>query len=81
MLSPNGVTLEMSNEFFGIDEDMHEFSKNVFMSNDEMLKFLNMDDFESDDEGLAVDSRMPWDLSFDKLRSKMTDLERNGLVS
>ena len=76
-----GVTFQISDEL-GIDEDAPEFSKNVFMSNDDMLKFLSMEDFDSDDDdGPVADSRMPWDLSFDKLRSKMTDLLENGLVS
>ena len=81
MLSEDGVTLEINNDFSGIDENTYEYSNSIYMSNDEMLKFLNMGDLDSDEEDAGVNVQMPWNLGFDKLRSKMVDILGNGMVS
>ncbi|XP_033224551.1 inactive peptidyl-prolyl cis-trans isomerase FKBP6-like isoform X2 [Belonocnema kinseyi] len=65
-------------------EEDFEYSKNVFMSNDEILKFLNMGDADEVDENEeneeAPEAVMPCDINFDKLRRKMNDILGNGMV-
>ena len=83
MLSQEGVTLEIGNDMVDVEEDF-EYSKNVFMSNDEILKFLNMGDADAGDENEeneeAPEAVMPCEINFDKLRRKMNDILGNGMV-
>ena len=54
------------------------------MSNDEILKFLNMGNAEEEDNEeneVTPEAVMPCDINFDKLRKKMTDILGNGKVN
>lgn len=80
LLSKDGVTLEANNELDGLEEE-YEYSSKVFMSNDDILKHLNLDD-ENDTECNNTEQLMfNLNLKFDKLRKNMTDVLGNGKVS
>lgn len=77
----------MSNDgfFFDMNEDVEsndepEFSNKIFMSHDDLLKFLQMDDM---DNGETNENNVvtPLGVDFNKLRGHMTDLLGNGMVS
>lgn len=79
LLSKDGVTLEANNELDGLEEE-YEYSSKVFMSNDDILKHLNLDD-ENDTECNNTEQLMfNLNLKFDKLRKNMTDVLGNGKV-
>ncbi|XP_043469541.1 inactive peptidyl-prolyl cis-trans isomerase FKBP6-like [Leptopilina heterotoma] len=76
----------MSNDgfFFDINEDLEsndepEFSNKIFMSHDDLLKFLYTDDMNNGETN-ENDVVTPLGVDFNKLRGHMTDLLGNGMV-
>lgn len=79
LMSEDGVTLEVNNELDGVEEEF-EYSKNVFMSNDDILKHLNLDMENDNEDDTAEQLMFNLNLSFEKLKGKMTDVLGNGKV-
>lgn len=77
ILSEDGFFFEMNNEYLGDDEP--EYSNNIFMSNDDMIKFLNLDEFDDGKED-SDQVLTPLGVSFSNLKSNMIDILGNGMV-
>ncbi|XP_051169978.1 inactive peptidyl-prolyl cis-trans isomerase FKBP6-like [Leptopilina boulardi] len=79
LLSEEGVMHEITNEC-NINEEEYEYSKNIFMSNDDILKHLNLDDEKDGETNTAEQLMFNLNLRFDKLRENMTDVLGNGKI-
>ncbi|XP_023290805.1 inactive peptidyl-prolyl cis-trans isomerase FKBP6 isoform X2 [Orussus abietinus] len=84
LLSENGLTLEINEDYYqGEDVDEYDFKNGVRLGNEEMLRILNMDDFGGEvelDENSEAEVVMPYDLNFEDLKTKMTDITKTGQV-
>ena len=81
-MSKDGFVLSMGDEIPEDTEDLHPYRPNVDLSNDQMIKLLNMEEFgEDDDENVTdADAMSPWTISFSKIKSKSHDLTKDGKV-
>lgn len=81
MLSEDGVIFEIGEQYEDDDEEF-SYSPSVQFSNEEILDMLNMNDFgDEDDEDKEKETVSLCGMSFAKLRTKMTDLDKDQKVS
>lgn len=83
LLSPDGFTLEIGDEYFQKEEeDEFSYNPNVFLSNEELINMLNMDDFKIDEnEGSdEATGTMLCGISFATIKTKMIPVTKDGKV-
>ncbi|XP_015185328.1 PREDICTED: inactive peptidyl-prolyl cis-trans isomerase FKBP6 [Polistes dominula] len=82
LLSPEGFTFEIGDEYIQKEEeDNCLYNSNVFLSNDEIVDMLNIDNFENEetnDYESAITNVIG--ISFAKLKSKMTPITEDGKI-
>lgn len=84
MLSEDGVTFEIGEQYYDDDDENEELGFTTFAqySNEEMLDMLNMNDFEDDeDTDKEQDNILLHCISFEKLKKKMTSLTPDEKVN
>ncbi|XP_024936423.1 inactive peptidyl-prolyl cis-trans isomerase FKBP6 isoform X2 [Cephus cinctus] len=83
LMTGGGITFEVDKDFQDLgDDEEYGYKDDVRLTNEDLLKLLNMNDFcdedvESNDERQVV---LPFGSSFDKLKQQMTDLTGDGKV-
>nr|XP_012134979.1 PREDICTED: inactive peptidyl-prolyl cis-trans isomerase FKBP6 isoform X2 [Megachile rotundata] len=83
LMQEDGLVFEIGDDLENINDEEFPYSPNVPLSNEEALNFLNMDDFDDDDDNPDLDNNSSvavCGISFEKLKSKMTDIIGNGKV-
>ncbi|XP_076629266.1 inactive peptidyl-prolyl cis-trans isomerase shutdown isoform X1 [Colletes latitarsis] len=79
----DGLVFEIG-EYEGMDEEEFPYSSSIPLTNDEVLNLLNLDDFHDDDDNndnnTTDNSVLLCNMSFDKLKTKMTDILGNSKV-
>ncbi|CAK9795076.1 Inactive peptidyl-prolyl cis-trans isomerase shutdown [Anthophora quadrimaculata] len=81
----DGLILEIGNKDEHINDEF-PYSEDIPLTNDEALNFLNMDDFEdrenvnNDDDDNTNNLITVCGISFEKLKTKMTDVLGNGKI-
>lgn len=82
-MSDEGLIIDMGDELEEESIELVNYNKNVHLTNDEMIKLLNMEEFAEDDEKETQDLgdiMSPWSISFDKIRAKSEDLLGDGKI-
>lgn len=84
-MSPDGFTVEIGDEYFQEEEeDNFSYNPNVFLSNEELINMLNMDDFKTDetedDENDEATGTMLCGISFATMKTKMIPITKDGKV-
>ncbi|KAF7383084.1 hypothetical protein HZH68_014933 [Vespula germanica] len=85
LLSPDGFTVEIGDEYFQEEEeDNFSYNPNVFLSNEELINMLNLDDFKTDetedDENDEATGTMLCGISFATMKTKMIPITKDGKV-
>ncbi|XP_035727793.1 uncharacterized protein LOC118444057 [Vespa mandarinia] len=83
LLSPDGFTLEIGDEYLEKEEeDKFSYNPNVFLSNEELINMLNMDDFKIDEaeENNEATGSVPFGISFATMKTKMTPVTKDGKI-
>ncbi|KAI4473866.1 hypothetical protein M0802_015907 [Mischocyttarus mexicanus] len=82
LLSPEGFTFEIGNEYLQEkEEDECSSNSNVFLSNDEIIDMINIDNFKNDDaEDYESAVTNVIGISFATLKSKMLPVTEDGKV-
>ncbi|XP_031845588.1 inactive peptidyl-prolyl cis-trans isomerase shutdown [Nomia melanderi] len=76
----DGLVFEVG-EYLQPEEEDFSYSSTVPLSNEEVLNLLNMNDFQdNDDDDEADNSASLFGISFDELKTKMTDICGNGKI-
>lgn len=82
LMTEDGVTFEMGEQFDNEDEEDFAYSPHVQFSNEEMLNMLNMNDFDDEDnEDNEKETVSLYGMTFSKLKTKMTNLTPNQKVN
>ncbi|OAD62431.1 Peptidyl-prolyl cis-trans isomerase FKBP6 [Eufriesea mexicana] len=80
----DGLVFETDNNYDNLDDDEFGYSEDLPLTNEEALNLLNMDDFQDEDDyNDDNDTTNPvtiCGISFEKLKTKMTDIFGNGKV-
>ncbi|KZC09784.1 PREDICTED: inactive peptidyl-prolyl cis-trans isomerase shutdown [Dufourea novaeangliae] len=87
LTTQDGLVFEIG-EYQGMDEEEFSYSPAIPLTNEEALNLLNMDDFQdgdddndNDDDDTTKDNSVSlFGISFDKLKTKMTDILGNGKI-
>lgn len=80
----DGLVLEITNDYENFDEEEFGYSEDLPLTNEEALNLLNMNDFEDEDD--CNDSNINKQItvcgiSFEQLKTNMTDIFGNGKVN
>ncbi|XP_053979048.1 inactive peptidyl-prolyl cis-trans isomerase FKBP6 isoform X1 [Hylaeus volcanicus] len=81
----DGVVFEIG-DYQDMDDEEFSYSSTVPLTNDEIINLLNLDDFPDDDDDNGNDetstdnSIMLCNVSFEKLKARMTDILGNGKI-
>ncbi|XP_043267445.1 inactive peptidyl-prolyl cis-trans isomerase FKBP6 [Venturia canescens] len=84
LMSEEGLVLDMADELGEEEADPIAYNRNVHLTNDEVIKFLNMEEFAEEDEDNSHDLgevMSPWCISFDKIKAKSEDLLGDGKIT
>lgn len=76
-MSDDGVVIDMSEDISTQAHEPYPYRPNVSLTNDEMIRLLNMEEFGEDDGEERLDTAeamMPWSISFDKVKAKSQDI-------
>ena len=81
ILNNAGFTLDTSDFPDLLDDDEEvDYSKNIQLSNEEMLRLLNLEEEDDNDDKIENDSTPFIGIAFDMLRPKMESIYENGEV-
>ncbi|KAK2586048.1 hypothetical protein KPH14_012045 [Odynerus spinipes] len=82
LMSPDGFTIEIGDEYLPEEEEEFSYNSDVFLSNEEVLNMLNMDEFKDneDEEVNEATAVMPCGISFATMKTKMSNLIEDGRV-
>lgn len=81
LMSPDGFTLEIGDQYMDEEDEEFSYSSDVFLSNEEVINMINMDEFKDEDEDVNESTTaMPCGIGFETMKTKMTPLLDNGKV-
>jgi len=83
LIDKDGMTFEIG-EQYDDEEEEESYPSLAQYNNEEMLNMLNMNDFvdaEDTNENNEIDNQSLYDINFEKLRTKMTNLTPDGKVN
>ncbi|KAG7213934.1 hypothetical protein KM043_003133 [Ampulex compressa] len=82
IMSKDGVTIEIGDEYRREIEEEFSYSSDVYLSNDEMMNVLNMEDFDEDTnkENDSATLILPYGIGFQELKTRMMDLSGDGKI-
>jgi hypothetical protein len=73
--------LDTSDFIDELNDDEDNYSKNVQLNHEEMLKLLNIKDEQNNEKENENNDEIPFiGISFDSLKPKMTNIYKNGEV-
>jgi hypothetical protein len=84
LIGRDGITFEIGEQYEDENEKELSYTSFVQYSNKEMLHMLNMNDFvdaEDTNKNNEIDNLSLYNISFEKLRTKMTNLTPDGKVN
>ncbi|XP_076655778.1 inactive peptidyl-prolyl cis-trans isomerase shutdown [Halictus rubicundus] len=81
LTAEDGVVFEIG-EYREDDDEEFSYSHNISLTNEEALNLLNMDDFEDEENNDSTGDNPVtiFGVSFDELKTKMTDILGNGKI-
>ncbi|XP_066600651.1 inactive peptidyl-prolyl cis-trans isomerase shutdown-like isoform X3 [Prorops nasuta] len=75
LMSQDGMVFELGDDYIEEDEDEYHYKPGVTLNSDEMIKMINMEDSDGEEDDEA--QNMIFTIGFETLKEKMSDISPN----